>query len=158
MAKKNEIRHILKSDDSPLLPGYVMIGIQTGQPVYKLAFDFNRLFHWNLQLQPDIEVIRNNQQIYFENYATPENPAGNKIRLINNKIRHALPHPDSLFDTHETYFLFTKVKFAGYILMIPEEENLNIEDLQRLFNVKYPVKFFNINVEYCLTDFPVFPV
>jgi len=158
MAKKNEIRHFLKSDTASPLSGYIMTGIQTGQPVYKLAFDFNRLFHWNLQLQPDIEVIRNNQQIYFENYATPENPAGNKIRLINNKIRMALPHPDSLFDTHEIFYLFTKAKFADYILMLPVEDNLNVDEFQRIFNVAYPVKFVNVNIEDCILDLPVFPL
>ncbi len=158
MAKKNKIKHVLKANDITILPGLIMAGIQTGQKIYKLAFDFNRILGWDLQLQPDIEIIRNGKKILFNNYATSENPNGQKIRLIENKRLIPLPHPNSLFDTHETFYLFRKLKSSVYVLILPEEENLDVDNLQHNFKPGYPLKFIDLNIADFLSDFPVFPV
>ena len=156
--KKRKQRHILKLNDLSDTPGLVLTGVQTNQPLYKLAYDFNLQFHWDLHLQSDLKVFRKNKEVFFENYATSENATGQRIRLINNEILIPLPHPNSLFDTDEAYYLFPKLQTLDFILMIPEEEGLNFKNIQQGFRVKYPVKFIEVNIEECNTAFPVFPV
>ncbi len=158
MAKKGDIKYILKPDDTPGIPGLSITGIQTNQVIYKLAYDFNRLFHWDLQLQPDIKAIRKNKQFFFENYATSENITGKKIRLIQNKILIPLPHPESLFDIYESYYLFQKLETPDYVLIYPEEENLTPQFLQHHYKVPYQAGFIDVNMADCLADFPEFPV
>ena len=156
--KKKKQRHILKLDDLSGAPGVVLTGIQTNQAIYKIAFDLNRTFLWNLQLQHDLKVFRNNKEVAFENYATSENATGQKIRLVNNEILIPLAHPNSLFDTDEAFYLFPKLQTFNYILMLPEEEGLNFKQIQQSFQMKYPVKFIEIDMSQCSTVFPVFPV
>ncbi len=159
MAKRKKIhRHILKPEDLSNETGYVLTGIQSSQPLYKLAYDFNRLFSWDLQLQDDLKVIRKNKEVFFENYATSENAIGQKIRLINNEILIPIAHPNTLFDTHEAYYLFSKLPALNYILMLPEDETANYKSIQQNFQVSYPVKFIEVDMTQCGTAFPVFPV
>ncbi len=157
MAKKKQ-KHILRLDDLSGTPGFVLTGLQTNQALYKLAFDFNRLFHWDLHLQQDLNVIRKNKKVAFENYATSENATGQKIRLVNNEILLTVSHPNTLFDTDEAYYLFPKLQSFNYILILPEEEGYSFKDLQQKFIVAYPTKFIEVNSTRCGTVFPVFPV
>ena len=159
MAKRKKIRkYILKPDDLSNETGYVLTGIQSTQALYKLAYDFNRLFSWDLQLQDDLKVVRKNKEVFFENYATSENAIGQKIRLINNEILIPIAHPNTLFDTHEAYYLFSKLPAINYILMLPEDETANYKNIQQNFQVSYPVKFIEVDMTQCGTAFPVFPV
>jgi len=159
MVKRKKIRkHIIKLDELTNDVGFVLIGIQTGQALYKLAFDFNRLFSWDLHLQPELKVIRKNKEVSFENYATSENSIGQKIRLLNNEILIPMAHPNTLFDTDEAYYLFSKLPAINYILMLPEDEGLDYKSIQQNFKVHYPIKFIEVDLVQCGTAFPVFPV
>ncbi len=156
--KKKKQRHILRLDDLSGTPGFVLTGLKTPQPLYKIAFDLNRTFHWDLQLQPDLEVVRKNKKVAFENYATSENAIGQKIRLVNNEILIPLSHPNSLFDTDEAFYLFQKLQTLNYILMLPEDEGITFKNIQQSFPAEYPVKFIEVDSNKCGTAFPVFPV
>ncbi len=159
MAKRKKIRkYIVKLNELTNDIGFVLVGIQTNQSLYKLAYDFNRLFYWDLHLQNDLKVIRKNKEVSFENYATSENMIGQKIRLLNNEILIPLTHPNTLFDTDEVYHLFSKLPTINYILMLPEDEGMNYKDIQQNFQVTYPIKFIEIDLIQCGTAFPVFPV
>ena len=156
--KKKKQKHILKLDDLSGVPGIVLIGLNSSQPLYKIAFDLNRIFYWDLQLQPDLEVVRKDKKVSFENYATSENTIGQKIRLVNNEILVPLSHPNSLFDTDEAYYLFQKLQTLNYLLIIPEEEGLSYKNIQQTFLVEYAVKFIEVDSTRCGTAFPVFPI
>ena len=159
MAKRKKIRkHFIKLNELTNEVGFVLIGIQTNQALYQLAFDFNRLFSWDLHLQDNLKVIRKDKEVTFENYATSENTIGQKIRLLNNEILIPMAHPNTLFDTDEAYHLFSKLPAINYILMLPEDENLDYKSIQLHFQVIYPVKFIEIDLVQCGTAFPVFPV
>ena len=159
MAKRKKIRkHVIKLDELTNDVGFVLIGIQTNQALYRLAFDFNYLFSWDLHLQDDLKVIRKDKEVSFENYATSENTIGQKIRLLNNEILIPIAHPNTLFDTNEAYYLFSKLPAINYILMLPEDEGLDYKSIQQNFQVTYPVKFIEVDLVQCGTAFPVFPV
>ena len=159
MAKRKKIRkHIIKLDELTNEVGFILIGIQTNQALYKLAFDFNRLFSWDLHLQEALKVIRKDKDVFFENYATSENSIGQKIRLINNEVLIPMTHPNTLFDTDEAYYLFSKLPAINYILMLPEDEGFDYKNIQQIFHVHYPVKFIEVDLVQCGTAFPVFPV
>ena len=156
--KKKKRKHILKLNDQTVNPGFEIIGIQTKQAIYKLAYDFNLIFSLDFHLQDDLKVIRKNKEVFFENYATSENAIGQKIRLVNNEILVLLSHPNTLFDTSEAYYLFEKLQTLNYVIILPESEGLSYRILQQKFQVNYPFKFIEVDITRCDTAFPVFPV
>ena len=159
MAKKRKARkHIFKISDLPTDYDFVLVGIQTTQNLYKLAFDFNKIFHLDFKLAQDIKLIRKDKSVAFENYATGENAIGQKMRLLNNEILIPIAHPNTLFDTHEAYYLFPELPAVNYLLLIQKDENLNFEILQERFKPSYPVRFIKVDMKKCATVFPVFPV
>jgi len=161
MAKRKrnkEKKHIFKLDELPEAHDFLLIGIQTKQVLYKLVYDFNRQYQLSFHLADDIEVIRKNKTVFFENYVSKQNAIGQKIRLMNNEILVPIAHPNTLFDTHEAYYLFPELSTINYLLMTPKDSNLNYEFLNQTFTTTYDVNWIEINLKKCHTAFPVFPV
>ena len=160
MAKKKRHKvkkHLFVLDDSYQYSDFILIGIQTKQTLYRLAYDINKYFNLGFRLQDPLHVIRKSSEISFENYATVENVLGQKSRLLNNRVLVPLPHPDTLFDTHEAYYLFPELPGLDYLLMMPADE-LDFSFLQQNFHAHYPVTFIKVDMAKCATAFPVFPM
>jgi hypothetical protein len=157
--KKPKIKkHIFNIEDEPVINDFDLIGIQTSQPLYKVVFDFNKQFNLGFKLDKDIVVERKKRSLKFENYSTPENPIGQKIRLLNNEILIPIEHPNTLFDTHEAFYLFPELPSINYLLMTPIDEMINYQYLNQNFLVSYPLRFVEIDIKKCATAFPVFPI
>ncbi len=157
--KKTKIKkHVFKLDEIPQAYDFVLFGIQTQQPLYQFVYDFNRLFGFGFKAGKDIKVIRKNREVSFENYVTEDNAIGQKKRLLNNEILVPIAHPNTLFDTHEAYYLFPELPSIHYLLMIQNDDDFNFGYLQQNFKVPYKVTWIEIDLKKCATVFPVFPV
>jgi hypothetical protein len=121
-----------------------------------LVYDFNRIFLTDFALNEDIKVIRKNKEVAFENYVTSENNIGQRMRLINNEILLQIPHPQTLFDTHEAFYLFTELVSINYLLMIPGYQ-LTLSEIKEKFKTEYPVNWIEVDLKKCHTAFPFFP-
>jgi len=156
--KKQRIkRHIFKIEDEPVINDFDLIGIQTSQPLYKIVFDFNKQFDLGFTLADDVVVERRNKMVNFENYCTQENAIGQKIRLLNNEILIPIEHPNTLFDTHEAFYLFPDLPTLNYLLMAPKEELLDFQYFNKHFTPPYQLRFVAVDLKKCATAFPVFP-
>ncbi len=151
-------KHIFKLDELPEEFDFFLIGIQTKQALYRLVFDFNKQFNSGFQLAENLQVFRKNKTVFFENYVSEENAIGQKMRLMNNEILVPIAHPNTLFDTHEAYYLFPELSTLNYLLMIPQNGELNFVTINRNFKTNYPVNWIEVNMKKCHTAFPVFPV
>jgi len=159
MAKKKRHKikkHIFIPDDTTQDPDFFLMGIQTQESLYRLVYDFNRHFNLGFTLQEPLHVLRKNREISFENYATVENALGQKSRLLNNLVLVPIPHPDTLFDTHEAYYLFPELPSLDYLLMMPAGD-LDFTFIQQNFRTHYPLTIIAVDMTKCATAFPVFP-
>ena len=160
MAKKRSKKtkkHIFRIDDLPQEYNFSLIGIQTQQPLHKLIYFFNKNFFTDFELQPAIEVVRRNTEVAFQNYATSENAIGQRMRFLNNEVLIPIEHPQTLFDTHEAFYLFPELPAIDYMLMISYDENLTYDDIKRNFTAPFESKWIEIDLQKCYTAFPVFP-
>jgi len=160
MAKKQNKKpkkHILQIDDLPEEYEFLLIGAQTQEPLHKLSYFLNKNFFTNFELQDPIQVIRRNTEVSFQNYATSENEIGQRMRLLNNEVLIPIEHQQSLFDTHEAFYLFPELPAIDYLLMISFDENLSLEDIKRNFTAPFKIKWIHIDLKKCYTAFPVFP-
>jgi hypothetical protein len=149
-------KHILKIDDIPREYDFQLIGIQTKVKLYRLAYDFNRIFYTDFALSDDIKVIRKNTEVSFENFVTSPNSLGQKMRLVSNEILIPIPHPQTLFDTHEAFYLFPELPSLNYLMMIPGTQfDTNI--IKQYFHPAYQSVWIDIDLKKCHTAFPVFP-
>jgi len=159
MAKRKKVlKHIFIPDQHQEVSDFILIGIQTTQPLYKFVYDFNRRFNMNFYLSEDIKVIRKSKEVFFENYITPENTIGQRMRIMKNEILMPLQHPNTLFDTHEAFYLFPELQAINYLLLIHKDETLNFNVIQNNFTPSYPVTWIDVDMKKCATAFPVFPV
>jgi len=157
--KKQKIKkHILRLDDEPVINDFDLIGIQTSSPLYKLIFDFNKQFSLGFKLDKEIVVFRKNKQVAFENYSTEENAIGQKMRILNNEILIPIKHPNTLFETHEAFYLFSELPSLNYLLMVHNDDQLNYQNIQKKFIASYPIRFVEVDLRNCATAFPVFPL
>ncbi len=156
-SKKKTKKHVFKVDDLPQDYDFSLIGIQTQKQLYQLVFDFNRIFLTGFFLNKDIEVIRKSKKIAFENYVTEENNIGQKMYLLNNEVLIPIAHPNTLFDTHEAYYLFPELQSLTYLLMMPNHSGLDLETIKQKFIVSYPIHWIKVDLRKCATAFPVFP-
>jgi len=108
-------------------------------------------------MQEDLEVVRRNTPVAFQNYATDENSIGQRMRFLNNEVLIPIEHPQTLFDTHEAFYLFPELPAIDYMLMISYDENLTYEEIKRKFTAPFDVKWMEIDLRKCYTAFPVFP-
>jgi len=150
-------KHIFKIDDLPENLDFSLIGIQTKQPLYKLVFDFNKIFETGFYLNKDIIVVRKKKNIHFENYVTKENNIGQKMYFLNNEIQIPVSHPNMLFATFEAYYLFPEFKTLNYLMMLPNHSNINLSLIKQHFKSNYPINWIEIDLKKCATAFPVFP-
>jgi len=154
---KKPKKHIFLIDDLPEEHEFLLIGAQTQQPLHKLAYFFNKNFLTDFEMQDDIRVIRRKTEVAFQNYATSENEIGQRMRLLNNEVLIPIEHQQTLFDTHEAFYLFPELPAIDYLLMISYEENLSFDDIKRNFTAPFEVKWIHIDLKKCYTAFPVFP-
>jgi hypothetical protein len=150
-------KHILKIDEIPQEYDFQLIGIQTKEQLYRLVYDFNRIFFTDFALSEDIKVIRKNTKINFENYTTSPNMLGQKMKFLNNEILVPISHPQTLFDTHEAFYLFPELSSLNYLLMLPDTQ-LNAAVIKQYFITPYPTVWVDVDMKKCHTAFPVFPV
>jgi len=149
-------KHIFKIDDVPQEFDFHLIGVQTKIELYRLVYDFNRIFLTDFFLTDDISVVRKNIQVSFENYVTSPNVLGQKMRFINNEILIPFSHPQSLFDTHEAYYLFPELTSLNYLLMLPGTQ-LTTAIIKQNFKTSYQNQWIDVDMKKCHTAFPVFP-
>jgi len=160
MAKKRNKKtkkHIFRIDDLPEEYEFLLIGTQTQQPLHKLVYFFNKNFFTDFQMQDNIRVIRRKTEVAFQNYATSENEIGQRMRFLNNEVLIPIEHPQTLFDTHEAFYLFPELPAIDYLLMISFDEKLNFDDIKRKFTAPFDIKWIQIDLKKCYTAFPVFP-
>ena len=158
MAKKKKKKHIFKIDqDFSHEQDVILLGVQTKQALYKLVFDFNQAFLTGFFLNNDIIVKRKDKHISFENYVTPENNIGQKMYFLNNQVLIPVAHPNTLFDTHEAYYLFPELQTLNYLLMMPKRSDLDIYAVKQNFHPDYTLNWIEVDVTKCATAFPVFP-
>lgn len=156
---KNVVVERLFLDDFPTEEENVLIGIRAKAPLYRIAFDLNRLLGTDFRLsEKDLVVVRKGKEVAYENYVTSENVLGQKIRLVNNEILVEIPHPDSLFHTHEAYYLFPELETMHYLLILTPDAEIDFESLRQHFKVSYPIQWVSVDIKQCHTAFPVFPV
>ncbi len=151
-------KYILKPDSHLLAHNVELVGIQTTQKLYKLVFDFNKIFGFDFYLNEDLILERRHKTIAFQNYITPENNIGQKMRLLQNEVLIPVSHPNTLFDTDEAFYLFPDLPSLNYLLMLYKDEDIGYQFIQQNFKVPYTCRFIEIDVHKCATVFPVFPV
>ncbi len=157
--KTNKIKkYILRPDDQSLRHNFQLIGVQTSQDLYKFVFDFNKILGLNFYLNEDLMLERRNRLIAFENYITPENVVGQKMRILKNEVLIPISHPNTLFNSYEAFYLFPDLSSINYILMLHKEEWIDFQFIQQNFKVSYPVRFIEVDFNKCATVFPVFPI
>ena len=156
---KNVVVEKLFLDDFPTEEENVLIGIRSKIPLYRIAFDLNRFLGTDFKLsEEDLRVTRKSKEVAYENYVTSENVLGQKIRLVNNEILVEIPHPDSLFHTHEAYYLFPELESMHYLLILTPDADIDYENIRKNFQATYPIQWVSVDINKCHTAFPVFPV
>jgi len=150
-------KHIFKIDELPEEYDFLLIGVQTLHPLHKLIYFFNKRFFTDFEMMGDIHVIRKNTEVVFQNYATSENEIGQRMRFLNNEVLIPIEHPQTLFDTHEAFYLFPELPAINYLLMISFNEDLRFDDIKAKFRAPFSVNWIQIDLKKCYTAFPVFP-
>ena len=156
---KNVVVEKLFLDDFPTEEENVLIGIRSKIPLYRIAFDLNRFLGTDFRLsEEDLKVVRKDKEVAYEHYVTSENVLGQRIRLVSNEILVEIPHPDSLFHTHEARYLFPELESMNYLLILTPDAEIDYESVRQKFQASYSIQWISVDINKCHTAFPIFPV
>jgi len=60
--------------------------------------------------------------------------------------------------SHEAFYLFPDLPTLNYLLMVPKDEYLDFQYLNKRFTPLYQLRFVEVDLKKCATAFPVFPI